>query len=83
MQNNPRVINDIKKPIVLSGSIVLIALAYCVFVFHRTTNIFPFLREFILLYLSFLYNIFISFNLAFYNERLIYFEMLHTASCPE
>lgn len=29
MQNNPRVTNDIKKPIVLSGCMVLSVLAYC------------------------------------------------------
>lgn len=62
MQNNPRVINDTKQPIVLSGYTVLIVLAYCVYVFHRTTNIFPFPKEFILLHSSFLYNIFISFK---------------------
>lgn len=83
MQNNPRVIKDIKKPIVLRGCMVLIVLAYCVFVFHRTTKIFPFPREFTLLHLSFLYNIFINFNFAFYNKKVIYFEMLHTASCTE
>lgn len=69
MQNNPRVTNDIKKPIVLRGCMVLSVLAYCVL--HRTTKIFPFPREFILLHLSFLYNIFINFNLAFYNKRFI------------
>lgn len=81
MQNNPRIIKYIKKPIFLGGCMVLIVFAYFVYVFHRTTNIFPFPTEFILSHFSFLYNIFIGFNLAFYNKRLIYFEMLHSTYC--